>query len=244
MKTAWYLGHRMSDVAESAILVGDPDRIERIAAFLDAPNFLPVKRGLRTVTGTYKGKRVTAASFGMGAPIATIVMNELAYLGTKRFMRVGTAMFFPPAQPGSFMLSEGVRSFEGTSPSYVDDANAQVASMKLNAIVRTIATGAGDPLHQGVFATFDAFYRDMFPLDKQTGARVDANTQMLLSSGAIAADMETSALVNAAHYLKVDFTSLCVATVDGQTRQKLDPKVLEPKERRMFEMALETIVAG
>ena len=49
MKTAWYLGHSENQISDRAILVGDPDRIDRIAELLAEPEFLPPKRGLRTV---------------------------------------------------------------------------------------------------------------------------------------------------------------------------------------------------
>ena len=135
MKTAWYLGYTSADIGSSALLVGDPDRIDRIAELLENPRFLPVRRGLRTVTGLHRGSTVTAAAFGMGAPIATIVLHELANLGVERFIRVGTALYLPPAQHGDLVLSEGVLSLEGTSCSYVDDVNAQAGDFALNASV-------------------------------------------------------------------------------------------------------------
>ena len=238
MKTAWYLGYTSADIGSSALLVGDPDRIDRIAELLENPCFLPVRRGLRTVTGLYRGSAVSAAAFGMGAPIATIVLHELANLGVERFIRVGTALYLPPARKGDLVLSEAVLSHEGTSRSYVDDVNVQTGDIGLNAEVERIAAAKGDSVRRGRFATFDAFYRDMFPLEEVSASRVGATLGMLKQKGVLAADMETSALVNAAHYLGVRFTTLCVATVNGDTREKLDPEKLIPRERRMFEIAL------
>jgi uridine phosphorylase len=243
MKQAWYLGHRQDMVGERALLVGDPDRIERIADHLQSPSFLPVKRGLRTVTGRYDGKMVTAVSFGMGAPIATIVLEELADLGVERFMRIGTAMYFPPAQAGDFVLSREVLSFEGTSISYVADVNGQVADDNLNRIVSREVSKLGVNLRVGTFATFDAFYREMFPIDDRAAGRVVARSSELAKAGVIAADMETSALVNASYFLGVQFTSLCVATVDAATHEKLDGAVLADRERNMFEVALASIAS-
>ncbi len=83
MKRAWYTGHAAEELGESAILVGDPDRVDRIGALLTDPVFLPVKRGLKTVTGSWNGARVSVVAFGMGAPIATIVLHEFADLGVR-----------------------------------------------------------------------------------------------------------------------------------------------------------------
>ena len=124
MKTAWYIGCPADAVGDRAILIGDPDRIDRISSLLDDVEFLPVKRGLRTITGYHSGKKITVTAFGMGAPIATIVLHELADLGVRYFLRIGTAMYFPPTQGGAFLLSDRALSFEGTSRSYAPDPQA------------------------------------------------------------------------------------------------------------------------
>lgn len=243
MKQAWYLGHRADEVAECAILVGDPDRIERIGALMEEPVFLPVKRGLRTVTGRHDGVPVTAVSFGMGAPIATVVMHELADLGTRSFMRIGTAMFFPPAEAGRFLLCDRIASYEGTSAAYVDKPDAQMADDALNRSVTAAAQSRDLSVSQGLFATFDAFYRDMFALDPATAPRAAAALDRAERRGAVAVDMETSALVNAAHALEVGFTSLCIGTVDARSREKLDPQTTARRERDLFELALCALTA-
>ena len=151
--------------------------------------------------------------------------------------------YVAPVAPGDFVLSDRIACFEGTSRSYVDDVEAQRADAGLNRAVAT-AVAAGDAqLHTGTFATFDAFYRDMFALDAPTQARVDANRAMLAERGVVAADMETSALVNAAAALDVRFTSLCVGTVDGVTRAKLEPEAMAAAEHRLFTTALSAITS-
>ncbi len=106
-RSAWYIGCRQEDVGEAAILVGDRARIGRIAEHLERPIFLEENRGLRTVTGLRSGRRVTASAFGMGGPIAAIVLHELFDLGVRRFVRVGTAMVMPPAKLGDMVLADG-----------------------------------------------------------------------------------------------------------------------------------------
>lgn len=55
MTMAWYLGHQSDDVSDRAILIGDPDRVDRIADYLEDVQYLPVKRGLKTIVGAYRG---------------------------------------------------------------------------------------------------------------------------------------------------------------------------------------------
>lgn len=243
MKTAWYLGHSADQVGECAILVGDPDRVDRIGALLDAPDFLPVKRGLKTVTGGHNGTRVTVAAFGMGAPIATIVLHELAHLGVARFLRIGTAMHFPPARPGDFVISEAAISFEGTSPAYATGDGPPRADAGLVTALERTAAAHGATSSTGVFATFDAFYRDMFGIDDAGHARVAETRAMLREVGVLATDMETSALLTAATALGVSCATLCLGTVDGISQEKLAPDPLARGEAQMFSIALDAITA-
>ena len=241
MKRAWYLGHTADDVGSCAILVGDPDRVDRIGALLDNPTYLPVKRGLKTVTGHYNDTRVSIAAFGMGAPIATIVMHELADLGLRRFLRIGTAMHFPPAHPGDFVISKSALSFEGTSPSYALRDAPPVADAGLVADLANAVASHGVTSTAGVFATFDAFYRDMFSLDPAGADKVRQTREMLHQLGVLATDMETSALLTAGETLDVACATLCLGTVDGITQEKLDAPRLAAGEHVMFRIALDAI---
>ena len=244
MKTAWYLGHSENQISSRAILIGDPDRIDRIATFLSNPVFLPQKRGLRTVVGYYNNKKVTVVAFGMGSPIATIVLHELTNLGTKIFLRIGTAMHFPPAIPGNFLISNDAISFEGTSPSYYSGEMPVQADKNLLKKLIEAADGLGQMAHSGTFATFDAFYRDMFSMDLSGQTRVSGIRKKLTNEGVLATDMETSALLAAAKALNVKAATICLGTVCGISQKKLDPISLNNSEKIMFELALNAITSS
>lgn len=242
MKKAWYSGHAADDLGESAILVGDPDRVDRIGALLDDPVFLPVKRGLKTVTGTWNGRKVSVAAFGMGAPIATIVLHEFADLGITRFVRIGTAMYFPPATGGAFLVSDTAIGFDGTSPAYGVPAGTVVAAdpALADALARA-ATAAGEVPHQGLYATYDAFYRDMFGIDDTGNRRADKMRQDMAARGVMAVDMETSALLAAGQDLGLSVATLCYGTVDALSQEKLDADALDKGENQLFRIALNAI---
>ncbi len=239
MKRAWYLGHAREEVGDRAILVGDPARVDRLAALLDEPRLLPVSRGLRTATGGYGGRSVSVVAFGMGAPIATIVLHELADLGVSTFLRIGTAMHFAPARAGDLIVSEAGIGFEGTSPSYRAEGGPFGADARLVAAMRSVARCAGLTAAAGTFASFDAFYRDMFGIDAEGRERAGANRRMLRERGVIAVDMETSALLAAAGALGVAFASLCLGTVDAISQEKLATDKLAEGEAGMFRVALD-----
>ncbi|MEE4259268.1 MAG: nucleoside phosphorylase [Bacteroidales bacterium] len=75
--TIYHLKVSPENIADHIILVGDPHRVEMIAAFFDSVEFKGQNREIVTCTGLYKGKRITAMSTGMGTDNIDIVLNEL-----------------------------------------------------------------------------------------------------------------------------------------------------------------------
>ena len=73
----YHLNLRPEQVADTIILVGDPNRVPRVSAYFDTIEFSIQKREFCTHTGTYKGKRLTALSTGIGPDNIDIVINEL-----------------------------------------------------------------------------------------------------------------------------------------------------------------------
>ncbi len=79
------------DYADAVLLPGDPLRAKYIAeTFMDDPRQVNGERGMLGYTGTFNGKPVSVQSTGMGCPTAGIVVEELAQLGAKRLLRIGT----------------------------------------------------------------------------------------------------------------------------------------------------------
>jgi len=73
----YHLKLKPGDVAETIFLVGDPGRAKLIANFFDDIEFQQSNREINSFTGTYKGKRLSALSTGMGTDNIEIVVNEL-----------------------------------------------------------------------------------------------------------------------------------------------------------------------
>lgn len=178
----------------------------------------------------------------MGAPIAAIVLHELAYLGARVFLRIGTAMGLPPVSLGEYVIAADALRGEGTSRAYTDQTAEVVgADPEVNTALETALRLAALPCHKGRFASFDAFYRDMFALEPEVAARVEQVREQLLAHNVLVADMETSAILTVARALGVKAGSFCVASVDNITRDKLDLASMEACEAQLFAVALETV---
>ena len=242
-RSAWYIGCSQDEVGETAILVGDRARIDRIAEHLEAPRFVEENRGLRTVTGVRSGKRITVSAFGMGAPIAAIVLHELFDLGVRQFLRIGTAMAMPPVKLGEFVLAEGAVRGEGTSLTYAPLGFPAIADFDLCLALRRELSRRAAPWRAGLFGTYDGFYTEMFALSGGEARPIDSLRDEVRRLGLIATDMETSALLVAGRKLGARVGSLCLATVDGLTQAKIDATTLAQRERVLFEIALDAMAS-
>ena len=75
--SVYHLNLRPEHIANDIIFVGDQKRVDRIAAHFDSIEFETQKREFHTVTGFYKGKKLSVMSTGIGPDNIDIVMNEL-----------------------------------------------------------------------------------------------------------------------------------------------------------------------
>ena len=75
--SVYHLNLKPGQIANDIIFVGDQNRVEKITKHFDSIEFSTQKREFKTQTGTYKGKRITVMSTGIGPDNIDIVMNEL-----------------------------------------------------------------------------------------------------------------------------------------------------------------------
>ncbi|MFK5982472.1 MAG: nucleoside phosphorylase [Flavobacteriaceae bacterium] len=75
--SVYHLNLKPENIADTVIFVGDQDRVEKITKHFDNIEFSTQKREFKTQTGTYKGKRITVMSTGIGPDNIDIVLNEL-----------------------------------------------------------------------------------------------------------------------------------------------------------------------
>ncbi|NDK18513.1 MAG: nucleoside phosphorylase, partial [Zetaproteobacteria bacterium] len=75
--SVYHINLKPEHIATNIIFVGDQDRVPKVAEYFDTIEFETQKREFRTITGTYRGKRITVLSTGIGPDNIDIVMNEL-----------------------------------------------------------------------------------------------------------------------------------------------------------------------
>lgn len=75
--SVYHLNLKPEHISDTIIFVGDQDRVEKITKHFDSIEFTTQKREFKTQTGTYKGKRLSVISTGIGPDNIDIVLNEL-----------------------------------------------------------------------------------------------------------------------------------------------------------------------
>ncbi len=124
----FHLHVRPEQLADKVILVGDPGRVDLVASHFDSRECEILSREFHTITGTYKGKRITVLSTGIGCDNIDITVNELDALAnidfqkreekpehrTLTLVRIGTCGGLQPEAPlGTFIASVKSIGFDG-----------------------------------------------------------------------------------------------------------------------------------
>ena len=126
--SCFHLHLRPEQLADKVILVGDPGRVNTVANHFDTKECEVSSREFHTITGNYKGKRITVQSTGIGCYNIDIVVNELDSLAnidyqtreereehrTLTLVRIGTCGGLQPFTPtGTFVASVKSIGFDG-----------------------------------------------------------------------------------------------------------------------------------
>ena len=131
----FHLHLKPEQLADKVILVGDPGRVDMVASFFDEDSIecRVESREFRTVTGKYKGKRISCISTGIGTDNIDIVVNELDALANidcatrteksehrcLELVRIGTCGGMQADIPlGSYLVSEKSIGFDGVLAFY------------------------------------------------------------------------------------------------------------------------------
>jgi uridine phosphorylase len=217
--------HPTAPLADRALLPGDPGRALSLAqALLAEPRMFNHNRGLWGYTGTAAdGDPLTIQSTGMGGPTAAIVITELAELGARRLVRVGTCGALDPGlELGDLLLVTGALSSDGTSRAL--GADERVAPDR-ELLGRLSATGELKP---AVVASVDLFY--------------GADERPLLDAGAQALDMECATLFALAQKLELQAAAvLIVSDTILPHRTRVTANALKEAERAAGATAAEAL---
>ena len=201
-------------IAADAVLVGDPGRALLLAQeLLEEPKMSNHARGLWGYSGrTPAGSALTIQATGIGGPSAALVLSDLAELGTRRVVRVGTcAGAADTCQPGELLLVTEAVAVGGSATSLGVEVGEAVAPDP--DLTERLAEALGEGL-PAVIAS----------VDSHPGERA-------LPSGVIAADMQTAPLLARARSLGIAAAAILIVSEVVGDGTVLEKDALEPVEK-------------
>ena len=167
------------------MLPGDPQRVLRVAEYLDSWEEVAYNREFRTIKGVYKSIPVTVVSTGIGGPSMVIALEELISCGAGAFIRIGSAGACQSSIAiGDLILSTASVREDGASSMYVDKSYPAVADFELLTALVKSCRKLKYNFHMGITRSHDSFY-----IDDEMERMAKANKNRVLGS-----DMETAAL--------------------------------------------------
>jgi purine-nucleoside phosphorylase len=203
-------------IAADAILVGDPGRALLLAQeLLDKPKMSNHARGLWAYFGaTPAGGELTIQATGIGGPSAALVLGDLAELGVKRAVRVGTCVGVgTSAALGDLLIVREAIANGGSATSLGVESGAAVAPAP--ELTQQLRSALGDESEFVSIASVDAH-----PSGQPAGP------------GIAAIDMQTAPLLARAGSLRIELAAVLIVSEAGG-RASLGKEALEGLERRV-----------
>ena len=236
-----HIALRPGDVGRYVLLPGDPGRVERIARRFDEPRFVAEKREYVTWTGRLDGVPVSCTSTGIGCPSTAIAVEELAAIGVDTFIRVGTAGALQRGiRTGDVAVVTGGIRDEGTSRHYLPIEFPAVADLDVTLALREGARSTGYGVHVGVAQSKDSFYGQHEPERMPVADALAERWKAWMAGGAVASEMEASALFIVASTLRVRAGGVMLLF------QNLDHLPPTPEEQALgdVERVIDAAIAG
>lgn len=145
--------------ATVAIVPGDPARVARIAQHLDQPVHLASNREFTTWRGHLDGHAVVVTSTGVGGPSTSVAVEELAQLGVRTFLRVGTTGSIQPDLPaGHLVISQASVRLDGASRHFAPLEYPAASAFACTRALVDAAAALGAEAQVGITASSDTFY--------------------------------------------------------------------------------------
>ncbi|WP_417605147.1 uridine phosphorylase [Oceanimonas baumannii] len=243
-KHVFHLGITDEDLqgATVAILPGDPERVERIAEHLANPRHLASKREFTSWLGDLDGKPVVVCSTGIGGPSTSIAVEELAQLGVRTFLRIGTTgAIQPEVEVGDIIITTGAVRLDGASAHFAPMAFPAVADFDCTSALVDASREQGVAPHVGITASSDTFYPGQERYDTHSARllrRFQGSMKEWQTMGVLNYEMESATLLTmcASQGLKAG----CVAgVIVNRTKQETpDESTLKNIEQSAIEIVV------
>ena len=233
-----HIESKEEDIAKTVLMPGDPLRAKYIAEnFLEDYKLVNEVRNMYAYTGTYKEKKITVFSSGIGIPSIGIYSYELfKFYGVEEIIRIGSCgTYHKDVKLLDVVLSSGAYSksyfaqlFDGVDIEYADSSD------DLNQKIIKCAKEHNIDLKVGKTITSDVFDPYCDDTDKFRSNYPDIDL--------LASEMEAFGLFYVAKKLGKKATCLMTVVDSIFDKRGLTSEEREKSLNKMIELALESII--
>ena len=240
----YHIGLGPGELAEYILLPGDPERTAKIARLLDNVELERQHREFASVTGTYRGQRVSIVSTGIGTDNVEIVVAEiLAITLHPTFIRVGSCGGLQPEMAlGDLVISTGAVRLETTTSWYVHDGYPAVADYEAVLALIEAAERLGKRYHVGLTATAPGFFGAQGRPIPQLPIRYPDLADDMARQRVMNFEMEASALLVLAGLARCRAGVVCAVYAQRTTGDFITGTAKDEAERACVETGLDALL--
>jgi uridine phosphorylase len=226
------------EISECVVLVESPQQCKIAANKLDNPRQLASKREYVTYNGTYKGKKMSVTSAGLGGPAASIALEELIKAGARKLIYIGTAESVKEnIKCGDLVIPTAAIRGDGTTLEYIPEEFPAIASRAIYENLITASKNSKQKIHSGIICTHDAL-RLNSRLASTLSKGVWKDTNLVGIEGVV------STLFVIAYLRGVKLGALLGVTASAHTDKAINEKQeLEMLFKEMAELSFEALLS-
>lgn len=231
-------------LADHILLPGDQDRVERVAALLDEVELRHRHREFATVTGRYRGLRVSCVSTGIGTDNVEIVVAEiLALVERPTLIRIGSCGALQPGMElGDLVITTGAVRLETTTNWFVHEGYPAVAHHEAVVALIEAAERRGHRHHVGITATAPGFFGAQGRPIPQLPIRYPDLAREMGRQRVLNFEMEASAVLVLAGLGGCRAGAVCAVYANRLTGEFVEGDAKDRAERAAVETGLDSLV--
>lgn len=215
-----------------AVVPSDPERVPLLAKALDEKAYeLSHHRGYTSYLADFMGQPILVCSLGLGGPSAAIVIEELANLGIRYFIRVGTCGAIQPnIALGDIVVTKAAVRLDGASKHYAPIEYPAVASYELTHAIIEAARDLHIPFHAGITASTDTFYPGQERYDNHAGyvlRSLQGSLAEWKKLNVLNYEMESATLFTLANVFGLDAACFCGVVANRVIGEAPSPEAVE-----------------
>jgi len=236
----YHIGLAPGELAEYVLLVGDPERVAKVAQRFDSVELERSSREIKTATGRYRGMPLSVLSTGMGTDNVEIVLAEAIEITQHpTFIRVGSSgALQPEIALGHLIVSTGAVRLENTTSFYVGDGYPAIAHRDVVWALEAACRELGHPYHMGLTATASGFFAPQGRRMHALPVRYPDLAEELRREGVANLEMESSALFILAGLAGLRSGTVCAAYAQRTDGTFLEGAAKEAAEARCIDAGL------